>query len=211
MNINWKEIIFVVAFGAIGGLVSIVYSYAVGNPPVLGGTLLVFPAYVLLGAVAAFVGVYLLTKTDTSDMKRCLAFALICGIFWSPVFEGMTEVIESNKEKQLKANVAQSIEQINMVARNLPNTPSGEVSSVVNSTEKEVSKLVANVSKVNDVQLVIEAYDSIENVKESLEEIKANNPEDVKRARNAINKSLSNSSYPRILNNLQRVKPPKKY
>jgi hypothetical protein len=57
MHINHKELGAVAVAGALGGGASLVYSLTVGLPPAIDALPWGAPAYLLLGAIAAFFGV----------------------------------------------------------------------------------------------------------------------------------------------------------
>lgn len=84
--------------GAVGGLVYWVLQVATGISPFgfpwYGG----IPASLLVGGVAAFLGVYLLANSDTTsrwEIKHTLSFALVCGMTWSTVLAGAKQQVAS--------------------------------------------------------------------------------------------------------------------
>src|SRR5688572_19217252 len=82
---DWREIRFVLALGAAGGVASWVYGLTVSNP-VPGGRWALLVS-ILFGAFAAGLGVYVLTHTDTSAVGRTIFFAALCGFVWKPVVD----------------------------------------------------------------------------------------------------------------------------
>jgi hypothetical protein len=79
--------------GAMGGLVSWVYSETVGRS--LGMQwYLGIPACLLLGSVAGVLGVYIIAKTDTRERVHLLAFAILCGILWRPIIDSARAYVQ---------------------------------------------------------------------------------------------------------------------
>jgi len=85
MKVDWLQVQYVGGAGALGGVLSWIYSAATGSQLELGwfGSLL---ASVLLGGGAAVLGVYLIAKTDLSATLHALAFAMACGFVSAPYF-----------------------------------------------------------------------------------------------------------------------------
>lgn len=73
MKIDLKEVGLVFFAGAIGGLLSLVYSLTVGKPPLIDGIWLAIPAYMFLGSGTGYLGVYVLARTDTRHVTHCLS------------------------------------------------------------------------------------------------------------------------------------------
>lgn len=124
--------IFVLASGAVGGLLSWVYSLAVGNRLSLSGWQAV-GASVALGVGASWIGVYLLAHTDTSDLARALAFALLCGFAWKPVFDAGTALVE--KRQVIKAE--QKIAELEDAIAKLSDTQDGAQAEAVVKLAKD--------------------------------------------------------------------------
>jgi hypothetical protein len=71
--INPRKIAWILLFGAIGGGLSLVYAATVGQP-IRGSHSVALPGSVVLGTFAAFIGVYVIANTDTSNSLRYLRF-----------------------------------------------------------------------------------------------------------------------------------------
>lgn len=80
-------VLVVFASGAIGGLVAWVLEESTGGHLFPWSPLLSIAAALLLGGVAAGIGVYVLAKTDLRQLGGALFFALLCGIFFKPVLK----------------------------------------------------------------------------------------------------------------------------
>jgi hypothetical protein len=48
---------------------------------------------------SAFIGVYAIARSDTRHLFHCLGFALICGLSWSAVYDGVNLLIKQHIEK----------------------------------------------------------------------------------------------------------------
>src|SRR5689334_7730374 len=88
MNNNIRQALWIAGAGAIGGVLSWLSTVAssghLGNLTTMSAVL----ACILLGAGAAFIGVYVIANTDRRDFIHCFAFAVLCGFAWRVVYEG---------------------------------------------------------------------------------------------------------------------------
>ena len=94
-----KIVLLVAGAGGIGGFLSWVYAITVGQPPMLH-SLLAIPASIALGAGAAFVGIFALAHTDTRVLTRCLAFAVLCGLSWKPIYDAGNALVKQSIRQQ---------------------------------------------------------------------------------------------------------------
>src|SRR3954469_16917221 len=136
---NWSALIvpsaLVVLGGAIGGLVYWVLMRTTGVKPLGLDWYAGVPASLLLGGVAAFLGVYLFANSDTSqptELKHTLAFALVCGIVWSPI-------IDTAKQTVLSAVAAKNADAAKNSAEELGKAVASGSSAGV---EQEITKTV---------------------------------------------------------------------
>lgn len=86
--------LWVVLFGLIGGILSCFYTVYTHIDAELEA-LQCFLAS-LLGAGAAYIGVFLLANSDVASvggLRRTLAFALVCGFSWSPIYDAGTALV----------------------------------------------------------------------------------------------------------------------
>jgi hypothetical protein len=113
---NWLKIVI---SGMLGGLVYWLLLRITGVNPMGLPWYEGVSASVLLGGVAAFLAVYLLANSATSsgEITHTLAFALVCGIIWSPVINTAKDTVSGviaarngsaakNSAQQLGATVA---------------------------------------------------------------------------------------------------------
>jgi capsule polysaccharide export protein KpsE/RkpR len=59
-----------------------------------------------LGAIAGFLGVYLIAKTDPAQTGHAIAFSLACGVFWGPVISGAEAIVTKEKTQAIAQAVA---------------------------------------------------------------------------------------------------------
>ena len=86
--------LWVVLFGLIGGVLSCFYTVYTHIDAELGALQYLLAG--LLGAGAAYIGVFLLANSDVTSLgglRRTLAFALVCGFSWSPIYDAGTALV----------------------------------------------------------------------------------------------------------------------
>ncbi len=106
-SVNWKEVLLIIAGGAIGGLLSWVYSITLGLSTVLAGWQAVV-ASVTLGMGASFLGVYLIANTDTAPFYDALGFAVLCGFAWKPIYDGGAHLLTRQLNNKRSAGFLRS-------------------------------------------------------------------------------------------------------
>lgn len=103
MDANLKIAFLVALFGAIGGFLSWVYAAVLGQPFSQSWWVAAL-ASTSLGMGAAFLGVFLIANTDTKALLRCLAFAMLCGFSWKPVYDAagafINQEINTKQERE---------------------------------------------------------------------------------------------------------------
>jgi hypothetical protein len=123
---NRRDLYSTLLAGAIGGLaanITVFYNPAVWaalGPASLFEFVL---GPVLLGALAAGIGVFVLTKTDTSDVVRTFFFAVICGLAFPQVIAVAKNTFSGRAEAELAAHaLEESAERLRqLVAQTSPN------------------------------------------------------------------------------------------
>lgn len=153
MEINWKELTAVAVAGALGGGLSLIYAYTRGAPPSVSPAFLAWPAYLLLGAGAGLLGVYVLAKTDTRQVMHCLGFALACGLSWSPVFEASSALIEKNQQDEARRTVQKEIEETGAAVEQLMHADGNNLEQRRSAVLQKVDKLTVSAARVNDLAL----------------------------------------------------------
>lgn len=98
----------VVAVGGTGGGLAWLFAELVGLPQVMPSWWVAVPGGIALGAGASFLGVYLLANARPSPALHCLAFALLCGFSWKPVFEAGSALF--NRSLQTRAVTMEAAE-----------------------------------------------------------------------------------------------------
>lgn len=159
LNSDRSRITAVVVGGAVGGLVAWVLQAA------SGGRLLPFPWYeslpaaLLLGGVAAGIGVYGLGNSDFKDAGRVLFFAVLCGIGFRPVFiagsDFLSGTLSQAKAQSRSSEVQANTQQLNQaMARPQPQ----QVQTAVQKTGETTASLVQQSASVPDGELKNELH-----------------------------------------------------
>jgi len=143
----------VVLSGMIGGLVFWVLMRITGVQPLGLNWYAGVPASLLFGGVAGFLGVYMLANSDTSQgpkIKHTFAFALVCGIVWSPV-------IDTAKQTVLSAVAAKNAGSAKDSAKALDHAVAGGSSAAVEQqiakTAQTTSDAVMSLSSVTNFEV----------------------------------------------------------
>src|SRR5262249_50811665 len=106
------EMKFVAKCGAIGGVVSGLYTYMVGATYSLPPWIAV-PLCIPLGAVAPTIAVYYLPPTDTNKANQLVAYAMLCGIMWKPVIDAGKALIADHVDRaRSKAQTATLVAEV---------------------------------------------------------------------------------------------------
>ncbi len=88
--------------GAVGGIFAFLSGVSTGG--VTDSSALGFLTAMLGGAIAAGIGIYLLTAADTQRFVHCIFFAIVCGISWEPVIKAaQTLVVNSALESRVNS------------------------------------------------------------------------------------------------------------
>lgn len=140
--VQWlaSPVMQVILAGALGGLLSSIYGSYLGDKTHLA-TLARYAGSTALGMGAAFVGVFLLANSDITSLpalRRTLAFALVCGFAWRPVYEAGTAFVRQQVQVQRIEELGKQTLAVNDRASQVP-------AEVANKT----SELLLEVSKVD--------------------------------------------------------------
>lgn len=152
-NVNLREVLFILMFGAFGGALSWVYAATIGQPLQLN-LLLSLAASTVLGTGAAFVGVFVIANTDTRAFLRCLGFALLCGFSWKPVYDAGSALVN----QQVKVSHARDVTQKTTAAiADLATTPPDQLVPKLSAVTSLAETSVEAVNKVDDPTVAAEA------------------------------------------------------
>lgn len=117
-EVSLKQIGFILGFGALGGLLSIVYAATLGQP-LPSSAWWTFPASAMLGMFAGFIGVFVIANTDTRDFLRCLGFALLCGFSWKPMYDAGSALVSQQTKVQAKIDAKEYTQKTAQAANEL--------------------------------------------------------------------------------------------
>lgn len=186
MEINWKEIGWVALAGALGGSLSLVYSFTRGVPPSVSPQFLALPAYLFLGAGAGLLGVYVLAKTDTRQTMHCLGFSLACGLSWAPVFDASTALVEKSQQEAAKNSVQKQIQDTVDAVAALKTADEQAAPAAAAAVVQHVNKLAEVASRVNDLSVARTVDGSISDTLLALQQHASLHPVQTEVVNNAI-------------------------
>jgi len=184
-EVNWTEILIVVACGAIGGLIAWLIAAANSGLGIRWGFELAIA--LLAGAAAAGGGVYLLANTDTKNVPRCIFFALFCGVCWQPIFESVKSMVKGatvNKElAKAKGEVDKAIAAVG----------NGGTQADINKIVEGAGKLGDTLPSVSDPELRKDALQTVNKAFTQIEKFSETKPVEASIALETIGKRASAS------------------
>jgi hypothetical protein len=137
----------VVGCGAVGGLVSWIIQAGGGAKPFGWAWYAGIPSLLILGAVAAVIGVYLIANSDTTELRHTLSFAVVCGIFWQPVIQaGQTYVTQTVAQYDSSAVQTASED----LSKAVQNNSASDVRQRVTDTSNRTVELLQKIPTVGD-------------------------------------------------------------
>jgi hypothetical protein len=149
-------LLFVLIAGAIGGLLYWITAIWTGTelPVVFGaGTV---PVLMLLGALAAAVGVYVLTASDMGAI-RTYVFGILCGLAWQPMLSAGARLASNAAASNQNAQLGQSTQQVQTATQS---GSSAQVSAAVQQSVPVINKSLELSSTVTDSAKKAEILDS---------------------------------------------------
>lgn len=170
------EMKFVAKCGAIGGVVSSLYTYMAGATYGLPWWIAV-PLCVPLGAVAAIIAVFYVTPTDTSKANQLVAYAMICGIMWKPVIDAGKALIAQHVE------AAGSKSQTATLVAEVKNTPPAALPGRLNDIAGATARLLSASDTIDNPKL---RSDATTQAKQAVAVVAAQADENPKTARVAL-------------------------
>lgn len=166
-------LLFVLIAGAVGGLLYWITAKWTGTPlPAVFGAGTV-PVLMLLGALAATVGVYVLTASDMGAV-RTYVFALLCGLAWQPVLVAGSRIASNASASSQTAQLGQQVHQIQTADK----SGSAEaVTAAVQQTVPVINKTLELSTNVADPDKKTEVLDSSKQAINQLQQSAAKAPE----------------------------------
>jgi hypothetical protein len=143
---NLRYLGFVLLAGAVGGLLYWVIAKWTGTslPAVFGAATV--PVLMFVGALAAAIGVYVLTASDLTAM-RTYVFAVLCGLAWQPMIAAGSRIATNATASNQNAQLGQQVDQIK-AANGSGNTQ--QIAASVNQTSAAVTKTLELSQTVTD-------------------------------------------------------------
>ncbi|HKF46779.1 MAG TPA: hypothetical protein VKB38_05430 [Terracidiphilus sp.] len=185
---------FVLAAGAVGGLLYWITAKWTGTQlPVVFGAATVL-VLMLLGALAAAVGVYVLTASDMSAI-RTYVFAVLCGLAWQPVLAAGTRMASNAAASSQTAQLGQQVQQIQTATQSGNTT---QVTAAVQQTVPVITKSLELSSTVADQDKKNQILDTSKQAVNQLEQSAAQAPEASVDALQNVSVTAANSSAPSV-------------
>ena len=181
-NVNWREILLVILFGGIGAVA--LYLIGIVNDTTIAPTISEAIIYFPIGAVAGFLGVYVIARTDTKHFTHCLGLALACGLSWQVVIESAAGIVNqaaltvvSNEVTAIADNSELLIQEVENITGSRE-APDHEILKIkTNELIKNVIKINRKSEDINDPMVQIKINKTINDTYKSIDEIKEVNPE----------------------------------
>lgn len=146
--------VLVVSFGAAGGLIAWVLQKSTGGQLLPWKWYAAIPAALLLGGGAAGVGVYVLAKTDLKQVGNALFFALLCGVFFDPVWKAGSDFIGGAVAQAKATSAAEETATATGELDKSVSTASGEQVKVeVTNASEAATNLIRQAARVPDENL----------------------------------------------------------
>lgn len=143
----------VLGSGAAGGIVSWIYSITIGIPPVLPSAGLAILASMVLGAMAAFVSVFVLAHSDLRAALRVAGFALLSGFAWKPVLDGGLAFMQAQVARDTAREVEQAAENVSVLRAKLNSEAAGNQPEIATQLAAETADLLRMAPRLQDFKL----------------------------------------------------------
>ncbi|MBI1746791.1 MAG: hypothetical protein HYR55_09410 [Acidobacteria bacterium] len=161
------------AAGTLGGLTSWLIQALLGVRPFDKPAYFAIPALLVIGAVAAALGVFLIANSDTSEPRHTLAFALVCGMFWQPVIQTGEAFVAHTATQRQVALLQDSGDEL---SRALLSDPA-KVQQKVAATATITSELIQKLPTVHDPELRFKLMEQSTQVVNKIEDASKNSPQ----------------------------------
>jgi hypothetical protein len=147
------KVVIVVLMGGVGGILSWIYGCVIGSPLAVPWWQAI-PASAFLGMGASFLGVYALANCDTRRYVHALAFALLCGFSWKPVYDASAALFQKKTEEAAQHQKAElalvSARRLDAQVRTAATAPSRlDVAELV----RDASDVIAALPDIKDPDL----------------------------------------------------------
>ena len=137
-----KSLLYVAIAGAVGGFTSWLLQWLAGLAPFQKPASQGIPALIVVGGVAAVFGVYLLANSNIRELPHTLAFALLCGVFWQPIFDAAKLYVQhSTTQRQASQQQSQTQDLAAAVAGGDEAAVKNKLDDTTNATTDVLSKL----------------------------------------------------------------------
>jgi LysM repeat protein len=134
-----RKAMLVVAAGGVGGLLAWLLPIMDGNSSVSWPSWLALTGSVLLGMGAGFSGLYLLYPTDTQQVGRCMAVALVCGLSWHAVLAASVAYLHTRESENTQKHQDKLIGSLRALNAQIQTNSNEEV--LLNASQKALEIL----------------------------------------------------------------------
>jgi len=161
---QWKVFAQVFGAGAIGGLASWCVQLLIGVSPYSRPAYVILPLLIVVGGIAAALGVFLIANSDTTQLKHTLAFAVACGIFWQPVIQSARSFVVQTSTASQTASLQTANSEVGKAASSdVGNLPS-KVAMASKLTTDLLSKVPATADSDLKAGVVAESTRSVDQI-----------------------------------------------
>ena len=152
--VDWREVSALIIAGGIGGFLAWVSAGFIGSSMPFG-PILAIPGSIVLGMGAAIIGVYLIAHSDTRLFMRCLAFAMMCGFCWKPIYDAGSAAIAQSIGKARAAEQTEALAGLSAAQTALASTPAGQVNVAMANLSDAAARLVNSVNEGDAASRVV--------------------------------------------------------
>ena len=207
MKPEMRSLLLVAVAGAVGGFTSWLLQWLAGLAPFQKPASLGIPALIVVGGVAAVFGVYLIANSNIKELPHTLAFALLCGVFWQPIFDASKLYIQhsvSVRQGSQQQNMTQNLAAV--VASGNENAVKTKLDETTNATTEVLSSLSTVQDRELKQKLVEQSNEAVDQVSKASDKAPDATVENLQRIGEAAVQSGQPEVAGRVLSKLNAIK-----
>lgn len=194
-RVNFKYLGGVAIAGAVGGLLYwVVARFSGTSIPGNFGPVGAVLALMFVGAIAASIGVYLLTASDQASIRTYI-FAVLCGLMWQPVISAGQRIVTDASATSQNSVATQAVQNVQSASS------SGNVEQInaaVNQTVPAVTQALSTSATVPDTDKKTEIAETSKKAIATLQTTAQKAPDASVDALSKIALSAANSNQPAV-------------